>query len=130
MKTTTDRGRPGALRVLAGETFSPPPVALFTREFDYPWKVAGLEPWQRACGDHETWHRAHLRLLERHQPDLPWYSGAGHSANPPCLVGEDREKWLVEDGNRRRRGRRKDSLALYDLDTGAMGCDAPGAMQP
>jgi len=116
------------LRALAGEPVCPPPVALFTWEFDYLWKVAGLEPWQLARGDHEIWHRAHLALLERHKPDMLWYSGAGHSANPPRLVGEDREKWLVEDGNGRRYGLRKDSLALYDLDSGAKGCDAVGAI--
>jgi uroporphyrinogen-III decarboxylase len=126
--TTCDCGRVGALRALAGEAVSPPPVALFTWEFDYLWKVAGLEPWQLACGDHETWHRAHLALFERHQPDLLWYSGAGQSATPPRLMEEDREKWVVEDGNGHRYGLRKDSLALYDLDSGAKGCDAVGTI--
>ncbi|MEI6970583.1 MAG: uroporphyrinogen decarboxylase family protein [bacterium] len=126
--STPPPGRPGALRAMAGEAVRQVPVALFTWEFDYLWKVAGLEPWQLACGDHETWHRAHVALLERHQPDLLWYSGAGASANPPRLVEEDREKWLVEDGNGRRYGLRKDSLALYDLDSGTKGCDAVGAI--
>ena len=121
-------GRLNALRALAGEPVSPPPVALFTWEFDYLWKVAGLEPWQLACGDHETWHRAHIALLERHQPDLLWYSGAGRSAKPPRLIEEDREKWVVEDGDGRRCGLRKDSLALYDLETGSKSCDAVGAI--
>jgi len=121
-------GRPGALRALSGEPVSPVPVALFTWELDYLWKVAGLAPWQLACGDHEMWHRAHLALLDRHQPDLLWYSGAGPSANPPRLVEEDRETWVVEDGNGRRLGLRKDSLALYDLATGAKSCDAVGAI--
>ncbi len=121
-------GRLNALRALAGEAVTPTPVALFTWEFDYLWKVAGLAPWQLACGDHETWHQAHLSLLERHQPDILWYSGAGASAIPPRLVEEDREKWVVEDGNGRRRGLRKDSLALYDLDTGGKGCDSVGAI--
>jgi hypothetical protein len=76
-----DCGRRGALGALAGEAVTPTPVALFTWEFDYLWKVAGLQPWQLACGDHETWHRAHIALLERHQPDLLWYSGAGASAS-------------------------------------------------
>jgi len=122
-------GRRGALRALAGEAVSPVPVALFTWEFDYLWKVAGLQPWQLACGDHETWHRAHRALFERHQPDLLWYSGAGVSATPPRRIEEDREKWVVEDGNGRRFGLRKESLALYALDTGAKGCDALGAIQ-
>jgi len=121
-------GRPGALRALAGEAVSPVPVALFTWEFDYLWKVAGLAPWQLACGDHETWHRAHLALLERHQPDLLLYSGAGHSADPPRLIEEDRERWVVADGTGRRHALRKDSLALYDLETRAKACDPVGAI--
>ena len=121
-------GRRGALRALSGEAVTPIPVALFTWEFDYLWKVAGLEPWQLACGDHETWHRAHMALLDRHHPDLLWYSGAGGSATPPRLIAEDREKWVVEDGNGRRYGLRKDSLSLYDLDTGAKNCDAVGTI--
>ena len=129
MSKTIDCGRRAALRALAGEAISPVPVALFTWEFDYLWKVAGLQPWQLACGDHETWHRAHIALLNRHQPDLLWYSGAGVSVTPPRLIEEDREKWVVEDGNGRRSGLRKDSLALYALDTGAKGCDAVGAIE-
>jgi len=121
-------GRPGALRALAGEAVSPVPVALFTWEFDYLWKAADLVPWQLACGDHETWHRAHLALLERHRPDLLWYSGAGQSATPPRLIEEDSEKWVVEDGNESLHGLRKDSLALYDLETRAKACDAVGAI--
>jgi hypothetical protein len=128
MSKTIDCGRRGALRTLAGGAISPVPVALFTWEFDYLWKVAGLQPWQLACGDHETWHQAHLALLDRHQPDLLWYSGAGASATPPRLIEEDREKWVVEDGNGHRSGLRKDSLALYALDTGVKGCDAVGAI--
>ena len=121
-------GRAGALRALSAEPVLPVPVALFTWGFDYLWRIAGLEPWQLACGDHATWHRAYIALLDRHQPDLLWYSGAGDSANPPRLVEEDREKWVVEDGNGRRCGLRKESLALYDMDTGAKGCDAVGGI--
>ena len=102
------------------------PVALFTWEFDYLWKVAGVEPWQLACGDPETWHQAHLAMLGRHQPDLLWYSGAGEDAKPR-LISEDDEKWVVDSGGRRR-GLRKDSLSLYDCDTGAKSCDAVGAI--
>jgi uroporphyrinogen-III decarboxylase len=122
-------GRPGALRALAGERVSPIPVALFTWEFDYVWKAAGIEPWQLACGDHETWHRAHLALLDRHRPDLIWYSGAGNCATPPHLLDEDGETWVVEDGSGRCRGLRKDSLALYDLNTGAKSCDSAGEIR-
>lgn len=121
-------GRSGALRALAGEAVSPVPVALFTWGFDYIWKVAGLAPWQLACGDHETWRRAHIALSDRHTPDLLWYSGAGFGATPPSLVSEDLEKWVVECPDGRRRALRKDSLALYDLDTGAKECDAVGAI--
>ncbi len=128
MANKTDCGRPGALRALAGEAVQPVPVALFTWEFDYLWKVAGIEPWQLACGDHETWQRAHLALLERHQPDLILYSGAGTSPTPPRLIEQDDETWKVEDGKGRRFGLRKDSLALYDLDTGVKNCDPVGAM--
>ncbi len=121
-------GRSGALRALAGESIIPTPIALFTWEFDYLWKVAGIEPWQLACGDHETWHQAHIALWERHQPDLIWYSGAGNSAISPRLIAEDREKWVIEDGNGNQHGLSKDSLALYDINSGAKGCDAVGAI--
>jgi hypothetical protein len=113
---------------LAKVTVSPIPVALFTWGFDYLWKVSGLQPWELACGNHETWHRAHRALLDRHHPDLIWYSGAGGSANPPRLVEEDRDRWLVETGDGRQRVLRKDSLALCDLATGAKGCDSVGAI--
>lgn len=122
-------GRAGALRALSGEAVTPTPVALFTWGFDYLWKAAGLAPWELARGNHETWHLAHLQLLERHHPDLLLYSGAGASANPPRLVAEDRETWTVEDGAGRRYGLRKDSLALYDSDTGAKGCDCVGEIR-
>lgn len=117
-------GRKLALEALAGKTTTQVPVGLFTWEFDYIWKVAGLEPWQLACGDHETWHRAHIALLERHQPDIIWYSGAG-SATAPNLIEEDGEKWVIESGDRRC-GLRKDSLSLYDMETHVKGCDSVG----
>ncbi len=112
MSKMIDCGRRGALRALAGEAISPMPVALFTWEFDYLWRVAGLQPWQLVCGDPETWHRSHLALLDRHQPDLIWYSGAGASATPPRLIEEDREKWAVEDGNGHRSGLLKGWLII------------------
>jgi uroporphyrinogen-III decarboxylase len=119
-------GRALALDALAGKPTAQIPVGLFTWEFDYLWKVAGIPPWQLACGDHETWHLAHMALLKRHQPDLIWYSGAGTDTTPQ-LVGEDHEKWVIAtDGPRY--GLRKDSLALYDLETNAKSCDPVGAI--
>lgn len=121
-------GRRGALRALAGESVSPTPAALFTWGFDYTWQVAGLQPWQLACGDAQTWHRAHLALIERHAPDLIFYDGSA-PATPPRLIAEDRNKWLIEKGDGHRFGLLKDSLALYDLDTGARDCDAVGTIE-
>ena len=70
-------GRNLALQALAGQPTPQPPVALFTWGFEYTWRVAGLQPWQLACGSTDTWHRAHLSLYERHQPDLIFYEGGG-----------------------------------------------------
>ena len=56
----SENGRLMALETLAGHATDQVPVTLFTWGFDYLWKVAGIEPWQLACGDHETWHRAIL----------------------------------------------------------------------
>ena len=128
MTATAFSGRALALESLAGKATPRVPVALFTWEFDYLWKVAGLEPWRLACGDHEIWHHAHMALLERHQPDLLWYSGAGSSAIRPRLVAEDSEKWVIESGGRER-CLRKDSLALYDRETLAKGCDSVGVIE-
>ncbi len=119
-------GRDRVLRSLAGEAVTPAPVGLFTWEFDYLWKIAELEPWRLACGDHESWHRAHLALLDRHRPDLIWYSGAGRCEAPPRLAGEDAERWVVEDGTGTRFGLHKQSLALYELDSGRKNCDPVG----
>ncbi|MFZ2654619.1 MAG: uroporphyrinogen decarboxylase family protein [Victivallales bacterium] len=127
MTKTYGIGRKLALEALAGKPTTRVPVGLFTWEFDYLWKVAGLEPWQLACGDHETWHRAHIALLERHQPDILWYSGAG-SAATPRLLEEDGEKWVIESGGRRC-GLRKDSLSLYDMETHVKGCDSVGEIR-
>jgi hypothetical protein len=83
MMSTSGCGRSGALRTLAGGVVTPVPVALFTWGFDYTWKAAGLAPWELACGDLATWHRAYLALLERHRADLIFYDGAGASTAPP-----------------------------------------------
>lgn len=119
-------GRSRALRALDGDYVSPVPVGLFTWEFDYLWKIASLEPWRLACGDHRTWHEAHLALLDRHDPDLIWYSGAGSSALEPRLIGEDDRAWFIRDGSGVEYGLRKESLARYETATGAKGCDPVG----
>ena len=120
-------GRPGALRALAGEAVSPTPAALFTWGFDYTWQVAGLAPWQLACGDAQTWHRAHMALLDRHAPDCIFYEGSGPAALPR-LLSETRDQWVIEDGTGKIHGLRTDSLALYDLETGVRNCDAVGSI--
>ena len=119
--------RTAALQVLAGQPTSPPPVALFTWGFEYTWRVAGLQPWQLACGSSDTWHRAHLALVERHRPDLIFYDGAGSGPAEPELLGETREHWLVRDGNtgvEYELG--KDSFTLRQRDSGHRSCDSVG----
>jgi len=127
MTTVTNCGRPGALRALDGYSGSPTPVALFTWGFDYIWQVADMSPWQLALGTRDDWHRAHLALLERHHPDLLFYSGSGGSM-PPSLVADERESWLIEENGQRYR-MDKTSLALANAETGAKGCDPVGPMQ-
>lgn len=120
-------GRSGALRALNGQSVSPTPVALFTWGFDYIWQVADMPPWQLACGTREDWHRAHLALLERHRPDLLFYSGSGGTTSPR-LIADERESWLIEaDGQRYRMD--KTSLAFANAETGAKGCDSVGLMK-
>ncbi len=88
-----------ALEALAGRPTPSVPVGLFTWGFDYTWKVAGLEPWELAFGGSEAWHRAHMALYERHQPDLIWYDGAGSGSEEPTLLAETDDAWLVRDNN-------------------------------
>lgn len=119
--------RASALAALANQPTTPPPVALFTWGFEYTWRVAGLPPWQLACGSSDTWHRAHLALVERHQPDLIFYDGAGSGPAEPELLAETREHWIVRDGNtgvEYELGR--DSLTLRQRDSGARACDSVG----
>ncbi len=52
-------GKRIALENLDGHATPQVPVALFTWEFDYIWKVAKLEPWRLACGGHDTWRTPH-----------------------------------------------------------------------
>jgi uroporphyrinogen-III decarboxylase len=120
-------GRELALRALSGEATERVPVGPLTWGFDYYWKVAGLESWQLACGDSETWHMAHIALLERHRPDLVWYSGAGTGTGTPTLVEENQRQWIVRDGNSGTiYGLLKDSLTLYEVRTGFKECDPLG----
>ncbi len=108
-----------ALQALHGEATERIPVGPLTWGFDYIWKVANLEPWQLACGGSETWHKAHLAMLERHDVDIIWYEGAGHGPEEPTLIEETRREWVVRDNNNGRTyGLMKDSLALYDIETG------------
>jgi len=123
-------GRDLALRALAGEATECIPVGPLTWGFDYYWKVAGLEPWELACGGSETWHAAHMALLDRHQPDLLWYSGAGAGTAAPTLVEENRRQWLVRDNNTGMTyGLLKESLALYEMETGRKEGDPVGQIR-
>ncbi len=104
------------LQALAGQATTRRPVTLLTWGYDYVWRVAGLEPWQLACGGSRTWHAAYLALLERHRPDGIIYSGAGSGPLEPTLVSEDANRWIVRDNNTGRvHGLTKGSLTLYDL---------------
>ncbi len=108
-------GKRLVLQALAGQATSRIPVALLTWGYDYLWRVAGLEPWQLACGGRETWHRAHLALLERHDVDAIMYSGAGTGPEEPTLLAEDGHKWVVRDNNTGRVwALGKQGLALYN----------------
>lgn len=122
-------GKRIALNNLDGHATSQVPVALFTWGFDYIWKVAGLAPWQLACGGSNTWHKAHIALLERHAPDLLMYSGAGDGTAEPTLLDENDERWVIRENNTGiLYGMNKRSYSLYELDTGAKSCDPPGVV--
>ncbi len=120
-------GRPLALQALAGRRVDRVPVGPLTWGFDYYWRVADVAPWQLACGGSETWHRAHMALLERHRPDVMWYSGAGDGPAEPTLLADDPHHWRVRDNNTGTVYRLvKDSLALQEEETGAKACDPLG----
>jgi uroporphyrinogen-III decarboxylase len=120
-------GRQLALRALTGQRVDRVPVGPLTWGFDYYWRVAELAPWQLACGGSETWHRAHMALLERHQPDVLWYSGAGDGPREPTLLAETPHHWLVRDNNTGTVYRLiKESLALQEEATGVKACDPLG----
>ncbi|NPV47643.1 MAG: hypothetical protein HPY69_11840 [Armatimonadetes bacterium] len=123
-------GRPLALEALAGQATSQPPVALFTWGFDYTWQVAGLAPWQLALGSQETWHQAYLALHLRHRPDLLFYEGAGSGPNEAELLADERDRWVIRDGNTGHEYEMdKQSLALRGRDSGAKVCDPLGPIQ-
>jgi uroporphyrinogen-III decarboxylase len=125
-----DQGHSLALRALEGRPTGRVPVALFTWGFDYYYKLARLEPWQLACGGHETWHRAHLAIHEQHQPDIIFYDGAGAGPLDPTLLSETREAWRVRDNNTGVEYELlKESLALRELISGRKGCDPAGTIQ-
>jgi len=121
--------RASALAALAGEPTTPAPVALFTWGFEYTWRVADLAPWQLACGGSDTWHRAYLALVARHQPDLIFYDGAGSGPADPVLLDETREHWIIRDGNTGAEHELgKESLTLAARGTGRRSCDPLGAI--
>ena len=128
MSTThTHSGKPLMLQSLSGQSTPRTPVALITWGFDYTWKVAGLQPWQLACGGVETWLTAYRAMRDRHDQDAIFYFGAGNGPEEPTLVSEDSRRWLVRDNNTGGLyALMKDSLALVDLKTGAKTCDAVG----
>ena len=120
-------GRELALKALSGQTTERILVGLFTWEFSYLWKIAEIPAWQLACGGSETWHSAHIKLLERHNPDLLWYSGAGAGPEEPTLLSENDESWFVCDNNNKLEYElRKNSYALSEKASGKKSCDAVG----
>ncbi|MHB0858765.1 MAG: uroporphyrinogen decarboxylase family protein [Anaerolineae bacterium] len=115
----SSHGRGLALEALAGKPTARVPVGPVTWGFDYLWLAADVPAWQLACGGHETWHRAHLAMVERHGVDIVFYSGAGSGPKEPTLVSEDRKEWVVRDNNNGRTyGLLKDSFTLYDKEEG------------
>jgi uroporphyrinogen-III decarboxylase/glyoxylase-like metal-dependent hydrolase (beta-lactamase superfamily II) len=116
-----------ALAALAGQPTPRVPVAVLTWGFDYMWKLAGLEPWQLACGSSQSWHRAHLALLDRHQSDVIWYQQHGKGPREPILISQDQQKWVIRDGNTHQEFEMlKDSYTLYNRRTGAKSADFVG----
>ena len=119
-------GKKRSLSALSGEFCENIPVGLFTWGVDYYWKVAGLEPWELACGSSKTWHKAHMALLERHDPDLLWYTGSGQCDKEPILEREDDKYWYITSGNKEGYLLSKVSYALLDAETKSKGCDSVG----
>ncbi len=120
-------GKQLVLQAMRGGATDRVPVMLLNWGYDYTWKVAGLEPWELARGGSETWHEAHLALVERHQPDAFIYAGAGAGPNDPILLDEDKERWLIRDNNNGIvYGLTKDSYTWYEVESGRRTCDPVG----
>ena len=125
--TKNSNGRELALKALSGQTTERIPVGLFTWEFNYVWKIAQIPAWQLACGGSETWHSAYMKLLERYNTDLLWYSGAGAGSEDPSLLSENDESWFVRNNNNQVEYElRKDSYALLERSSRKKSCDAVG----
>ena len=123
-------GKALALQSLSGQATERVPVALFTWGYDYLWIVAGLDPWQLALGGSETWHRAHMALLDRHGPDIVLYSGAGNGPLEPTLVQDLPDRWIVRDENLAREFvLRRRSLALYEAPRAGHAGQDPGPIR-
>ena len=130
MGVSTMRGKELALQALSGKATERIPRGLFTWEFDYHWKAAGIEPWQLACGGSDTWHKAHMGLYKRHQPELLWYNGSGKGVEEPTLLEDTEDQWLIKDGNS---GivyeLTKTSLTLRNKNNGTKSCDSVGRIE-
>ncbi|MEI6149839.1 MAG: uroporphyrinogen decarboxylase family protein [bacterium] len=125
-----ENGKQIALQALSGMATDRVPVALFNWEFDYTWKAAGIEPWRLAVGGSDTWHEAHRALMARHDVDLLFYTGAIEGPLEPTLLKEDATKWVIRNNNTGMvYGLTKDSLSLYEQQTGAKGCGPVGKVE-
>ena len=123
-------GRSLTLSALAGAPSERVPAGVLTWGFEYYWNVAGLEPWQLACGSNADWERAHRALFDRHHPDFIFYSGSGSGDEPAELLAEDHEHWLARDGNTDRVTRIiKSSLTEIDDATGKKPNDPVGVIE-
>ena len=130
MTDTRNNGRELALEALSGRPTEQIPVAVFTWGFAYAWKIAGLEPWQLACGGHDSWHKAHMAILTRHQPDVIWYEDAGSGPQEAELVEENDESWVILEHNSGVEFELfKNSLCLRDRNSGHKGCDPVGEIR-
>jgi len=128
--TVANCGRSLALDALSGKSTQNVPVALFTWEFDYYWKAAGLQPWQLIGAGHNQWHDAHIALWERHKQDILWYSGAGTGPQDCTLVDESPESWFVRDNNTGIEYELiKSSLTCRERESGSKGCDSVGVIE-
>ncbi|MCX8052950.1 MAG: hypothetical protein N3B12_04010 [Armatimonadetes bacterium] len=130
MQSVCDGSKALALEALSGKPTERVPVALFTWGFDYVWKAAEIEPWKLACGGEETWFQAHIKLYERHRPDIIFYSGGGSGPAEPELLEETSSSWIVKDTNLDVEYEIiKSSLSLRERESGAKGCDSVGTIE-